>query len=583
MRMQAVCEAFERTVRGIPINHTDPNDGDAQFIDKAVKNLASRLRCLARQAAAGWRPEFTAVLSNAHSMRVEAIFGARKEGVRTEKTKCMACGRYEHRCRDLIDLAGPLDGEAWLGPVDGFADAYAAFKKNYESVYDETFECVECGDALPPQDLGSFTVGATCLRKAQLFYQVRTSLLELAYAAARQLEEVEEQRGELDENELYCIGKEDVQALMEKIDQLELSIADDVRPAPPLETDATFWDKIDGARDAASGCDEEVLLGLLRRRALDSLGVEDEAESDGADADEDEDCLAPGAGPLRPSRPSRLARRGSSRPAHRRNGHEEEHDEELHRSDGDEEDEEESAGQPLQWKGRAAGDAAPSKARQRRVVVDDADSGSDAEFIPGEAVHPTPACSARQAESSRGRGRGRARGRAPTELPRRSARVAGKRPREADAGVDAGMVASTRRSSSSPTAAAAPAPAPATTPTPSPAPDADEVGLDDGRAAAAEAERAPPAADQPAGCSTSSSARPGRRVAPSNAAELAATQRISSIAGRLPARRVAVLNLMSLQTAMMREGRDADAAACTNAIFVMQELLAKVEQMAHTV
>lgn len=63
---------------------------------------------------------------------------------------------------------------------------------------------------------------------------------------------------------------------------------------------------------------------------------------------------------------------------------------------------------------------------------------------------------------------------------------------------------------------------------------------------------------------------------------LAQAQR-SSIAGRLPARRAAVLAIMDLQNRLMREGRDADAAVCTAAIFTLQDLLARVDDLAHTV
>ena len=52
--------------------------------------------------------------------------------------------------------------------------------------------------------------------------------------------------------------------------------------------------------------------------------------------------------------------------------------------------------------------------------------------------------------------------------------------------------------------------------------------------------------------------------------------------GRLPARRKALYNLGTLQLRLMAEGRDADAAICTNAMFVIQEMLARVDQLAHT-
>ena len=102
-------------------------------------------------------------------------------------------------------------------------------------------------------------------------------------------------------------------------------------------------------------------------------------------------------------------------------------------------------------------------------------------------------------------------------------------------------------------------------------------------AAAGPSQSAAPAADLPPSGAASSSAQFAPRVPPASAVAMAQTQRISGTAGRLPARRAAVLALMDLQVRLMRAGDDTGAAACTSAIFVMQELLARVEQLSHTV
>jgi hypothetical protein len=52
--------------------------------------------------------------------------------------------------------------------------------------------------------------------------------------------------------------------------------------------------------------------------------------------------------------------------------------------------------------------------------------------------------------------------------------------------------------------------------------------------------------------------------------------------GRLPARRECLLQLGELQMQLIREGRDGEASVCTNAIMTLQELMARVEQLAHT-
>jgi hypothetical protein len=52
--------------------------------------------------------------------------------------------------------------------------------------------------------------------------------------------------------------------------------------------------------------------------------------------------------------------------------------------------------------------------------------------------------------------------------------------------------------------------------------------------------------------------------------------------GVLPSRRAAMLALMELQVRLARQGRDEDAAVCTNSIQTIQDLLCRNERLAHT-
>ena len=63
-----------------------------------------------------------------------------------------------------------------------------------------------------------------------------------------------------------------------------------------------------------------------------------------------------------------------------------------------------------------------------------------------------------------------------------------------------------------------------------------------------------------------------------SAALIARDQRLPG----LPSDRVALLRLMGLQTELMREGRDKQAAVCSESILVIQQLMAKVTQLRHT-
>lgn len=74
--------------------------------------------------------------------------------------------------------------------------------------------------------------------------------------------------------------------------------------------------------------------------------------------------------------------------------------------------------------------------------------------------------------------------------------------------------------------------------------------------------------------------RPQARRAQPNAADLARQHRI--VDPRLPSDRQALYRLMGLQVELMRERRDKQAAVCTENIFVIQRLLARVEELQHT-
>lgn len=74
--------------------------------------------------------------------------------------------------------------------------------------------------------------------------------------------------------------------------------------------------------------------------------------------------------------------------------------------------------------------------------------------------------------------------------------------------------------------------------------------------------------------------RPQARRAQPNAAYLARQHRIDN--PRLPSDRQALYRLMGLQVELMRERRDKQAAVCTENIFVIQRLLARVEELQHT-
>tara|TARA_Y100000768_G_scaffold107564_1_gene78971 strand:- start:12636 stop:14039 length:1404 start_codon:yes stop_codon:yes gene_type:complete len=277
-RAQAILDCCELAARGINVDYSDKTNSDALFVSACVQNLISKLRYMAPRAAAGWRPEFGKALDQAHSARIEYVPQPVKEGVRARKMRCMACGRFEKNCTNRLDLAGPFASNEWVGPTGGILGAFQRFKKNYHAVFGEDYldECVMC-DALPPEDLGSFMIGETCLRKAQLYFQCRTLLLECAYDSEQILEAyVSEHKKPLDDMQLYTINSERIDELIKKLDKLEMAVADERRPTPPLEIDPSFWQIIDQLRtDVSNGCNS-TKIRLLRERAYEVMGLEEE-------------------------------------------------------------------------------------------------------------------------------------------------------------------------------------------------------------------------------------------------------------------------------------------------------------------
>ena len=185
----AVLDACERAVRGANVDFDDPCDSDAKFMKSCVKAYASRLRVLKAQAAAGWKPEFSWMLERCHSIAIDDVDVDEKEGVRVEKMKCMACGRWEHCCKKAVNCAGPFDFKRFNeGDAGGLQPAWQAFLPQYEEACVGTPEPLE----LPACDYGEFTIGATCLRKAELFYACNTLLMECCYDTFQDCKDIDD-------------------------------------------------------------------------------------------------------------------------------------------------------------------------------------------------------------------------------------------------------------------------------------------------------------------------------------------------------------------------------------------------------
>lgn len=494
----AVLDACERAVRGIALDYTDASDADAAFMNSCVRAYASRLRMLKAQAAAGWRPEFSWMLERCHSIAVDDVDEDEKEGVRTEKKKCMACGRWERRCKKALNCVGPLDFERFnRGDASELQPAWQTFEQDYDRASNSDRR--HRREQLPSCDFGEFTIGETCLRKAELFFMCNTLLLENCFEANIACVLNERKRDCTGGLIWYHATQENASLLVERMRDLELAIADERRRVPTWGVDTELWATLNDERAYAGNRDPEKITALLQERAETTL----ETARARLYIDDASQAL---------------------------NVTEEDHDGNDYDVIGDSDEEEKEDEHPYRAVGKRA---------KRKCVLDSSD---DEDEIEKEPVPPPRACTAA--------GTKRAANEKSAVEPRRS-----KRFQKEVASHVAG-----------PSSSNAPAPAPST------AVVMEEEAVEQAVEETSEAqkEEEAPAEDM----------RRRSRAAPANAFTMAQAQRVPG--QRLPARRDALYNLGTLQLKLMREGRDADSATCTSAIFVMQELLARVDQLAHT-
>lgn len=485
----AVLDTCERAVRGYSPDYDDPVDADAQFMKAAVQSIQSRVRTLKRQAAALWKPEFTRMLDRCHSILVKAVDHTEKEGVRTEKMKCMACGRYEHCCKYALSGVGPFTSD-WFNcdGVSKLEDNWTDFYNEYTRLCDRDFVDYTRRNRLPEQDMGEYTIGATCLRKAELYYVTNTLLMECCYEALQAVQSKSCGTND-DQNQWFYANEKNADTFLDKLANVELAIADEKCPLPSWGEDPVLWGMVEKARSRASGGDMDEELELLRARAnqwLTLKGLEDREKSDEAEDDfvviSEEDDSEEGQ---------------SAQPRH--------HQRSLYR-------------------------------RRPRAILDSDDEGQTT-----EACAPAAA-----------RGKGKKR-KATTTWPqptRRSRRLQNRSPADEKGPREEGMDAS----DDEPETAAGPTE------------DITSPGDTPGEASGEEEYR---------------TTIPGSRAPLPSAFHMAQEQRASG--GRLPARRRCLFNLGTLQLKLLQEGRDDDSSICTNAMFTIQELLARIDQLSHTV
>ena len=479
----AILDVCERAARAFPADYANVLDKDAQFMTGALKNWQSRIKVLKLQAAAGWKPRFQAMLDQAHSICIEEISYPEKEAVRTKKMRCMACGRWEKRCKYGLNAVGTFLADDFN--CKGASQVMPAWEK-FRRHYEELLEGPPVSGRLLSDDMGLYAIGETCMRKAQVYYQLNTLLLNEVFEAYYKAK-----GGDLLGNEWVHASENQAKVFLERFQYLQACTADEKRSVPSWGTDKVLWEKVEQVRcDAAQGNDD--LMGKLLRKRAESFVGECESEDSGSDAE-----------------PEITRYSGTRKRAPVLEESEEESDSESE-SDGldefiveDGEEEEEPA--------KPAKPAKPSKPSK-----------------PPKPPKPPKPSSKLVHKSARHAG------------VRKSRRVMGHSPEPAE---------------------------PACGPVEELGGPVEELGDP--------VEEPVDPVEEPG----KPSVRPSR-APPVDPFRVAQARRAPQ--GRLPARRECLLQLGELQLQLIREGRDGDASVCTSAIMTLQELMTRVEQLAHT-
>tara|TARA_B100001173_G_scaffold189009_1_gene163012 strand:- start:6367 stop:7935 length:1569 start_codon:yes stop_codon:yes gene_type:complete len=265
-RARCVLKLCEYAARNLEMDEDDVLDPDVERCASAYYSLSNKINYLLPRSSAQWTSEFEYVLNQAHSMRITRIDPDEKESLRTKHHTCMACGyRGEHRCKYAIDLCGVCDPKMWTSGTGSMRKAYNAFVDGYNRAFNKKFVNPRPG-TLPEMDMGTYIVGDTCLRKAQLRFMLQTMLLDATVDAEHVVQNVSNEFN-LELDELYSVTPDRCRAFVQLQDNLELAIADERRPLPELQIDNGLWANVDTARGVASkgSLDRERLL--VRERA----------------------------------------------------------------------------------------------------------------------------------------------------------------------------------------------------------------------------------------------------------------------------------------------------------------------------
>lgn len=257
--------------------NTDPKfdntNSDCPLLKKNAANLLSKLLCLQGEAASQycWTPEFYCLLKSAHSVRARRVGRVGKERLRSNRFRCVACGRNEHCSGYTLDVLGRFNHKKWFGPVEGLQKAWNKFATEYSGPYQSE------PNGILVQDYGSFPIGETCMNRALIFHRLNSFFMELVYDASSKIGVMQDNGIVLSPDQLYTVNDQRAAEIQAELAQLMSACVDPNTyiDEPPIHQE--MWNEVDNGRsvayehetEAASGeeTDDEEYEGVIRRRS----------------------------------------------------------------------------------------------------------------------------------------------------------------------------------------------------------------------------------------------------------------------------------------------------------------------------
>ena len=248
--------------------------------DMLVDKWMSSVKYLSTQSSAKWSKLFDDVIHSSHSMRIEKIDGEAKEKMRKYTQTCMACGKHEKHCTFAIDFVGSLPRDAF-SKAERLVKDFKTFLTQYNYLFGDEEHMTDHPNTLYSQDNGRYIVGKTCLRKAQLRFEISNLTLEEIYSSRYDIKIIVNNHKDVDILKKYTdLFHQRVEQLHNKYAYIMKAAASDKSELDELCIDNQAWACIDRVRRSVATNERETLEMLINRSSSRLNQTEEEEEEE---------------------------------------------------------------------------------------------------------------------------------------------------------------------------------------------------------------------------------------------------------------------------------------------------------------